>query len=65
MTPTGSLPERLLTVKDVQLFLGVSEDFIYDEVARGSLRAVRIGRQLRFRQSDVDDYVEARLIDVR
>jgi excisionase family DNA binding protein len=54
-----STDERLLTVEDVCVYLGVSKDFVYDQVRDAHLRASRIARQLRFRRSDVEAFVEA------
>ena len=53
---------KLLTVEDVCAYLGVSKDFIYDEVRHGRLRASRIARQLRFRPPDVDAFVDANTV---
>jgi excisionase family DNA binding protein len=55
-------PEKLLTVEDVCAYLGVSKDFVYDEVRHGHLRAARIARQLRFRPPDVDAFVDANAV---
>ena len=53
---------ELLTVEDVCAYLGVSKDFVYDEVRHGHLRASRIARQLRFRSPDVDAFVDANAV---
>lgn len=54
-----ALSEKLMTVEDLCRYLGVSKDFVYDEVRRGRLRASKIARQFRFRASDVDAFLEA------
>ena len=54
--------DKLLTVDDLCEYLVVSKDFIYDAVRQGRLRASRIARQLRFRQLDVDAFVEANAV---
>ncbi len=54
--------EKLLTVDDLCAYLVVSKDFIYDEVRHGRLHASRIARQLRFRLTDVDAFVEANAV---
>ncbi len=51
--------DKLLTVDGLCEYLVVSKDFIYDEVRHGRLRASRIARQLRFRLTDVDAFVES------
>jgi excisionase family DNA binding protein len=56
--------DKLLTVDDLREYLIVSKDFIYDEVRHGRLRASRIARQLRFRPTDVDAFVDAKAVPV-
>jgi excisionase family DNA binding protein len=56
--------DKLLTVDDLCEYLVVSKDFIYDEVRHGRLRASRIARQLRFRPTDVDAFVDANAVPV-
>ncbi len=59
--PESTIGERLMTVEDLCAYLGVSKDYIYDEVRKSRLKATRLARQLRFRHSDVDAYVEANM----
>jgi excisionase family DNA binding protein len=65
MTTTENHPftvhasDRLMTVEDLCAYLGVSKDFIYDQVRDGRLLAIRIARQLRFRIPDVDAFIDA------
>lgn len=62
---SGDLPgggERLLTVADLCGYLGVSKDFIYDEVKEGRLRASRFARQLRFRPTDVARFIDENVV---
>jgi predicted DNA-binding transcriptional regulator AlpA len=61
--------ERLLTPKEVGDQLGVSLDWIYDHAGK-DLRVVKLsgpeygrGRSvLRFRQKDIDEFVQMKLI---
>lgn len=53
---------RLMTVEDVCTYLGVSCDFVYDQVRLGTLRCSRLARQLRFRLRDVDAFVDDHLV---
>jgi excisionase family DNA binding protein len=68
MTTTENRPftiqtaERLMTVEDLCAYLGVSKDFIYDQVRDGRLLAIRIARQLRSRPPDVDAFVDANTV---
>lgn len=51
-----------MTVEDLCAYLGVSKDFIYDQVRDGRLLAIRIARQLRFRPPDVDAFIDANTV---
>jgi excisionase family DNA binding protein len=50
--------QRLLTPPQVSDFLQVKLDRVYELVWTKRLRAVRIGRQLRFREQDLETFVE-------
>ena len=52
------MPSRLLTVLEAAEYLIISERKIRDEIAKGMLRAVRIGRRLIIRLRDLDVYLE-------
>ncbi|PZS34711.1 MAG: DNA-binding protein [Pseudonocardiales bacterium] len=54
--------DKLLTVDDLCEYLVVSKDYVYDEVRHGRLHASRIARQLRFRLTDVNAFVEANAV---
>ena len=54
---TSRHPLELLTVDDLVDLLKVRKSWVYDEVESGRLPAVRLGRQLRFRISDVEAYL--------
>ena len=54
--------DRLMTVEDLCAYLGVSKDFIYDQVRDGRLLAIRIARQLRFRPPDIDAFIDANTV---
>src|SRR6266516_6926095 len=52
----------LLTAEDVAAQLRVRAEFMYELARNGKLRFVRLGaRYVRFRQRDVDDYVEEQI----
>lgn len=47
----------LLTPREVAGFLQVKLPRVYELVAAGKLRAVRVGRQLRFRRDDLEMFM--------
>jgi excisionase family DNA binding protein len=47
-----------LTTEDVLAYLRVTHRTIYRLVRSGELPAVRIGRQWRFRRTDLDDWID-------
>lgn len=49
----------LLTPDDVCTLLKVKKSWLYDEVERGALEAIRLGKQLRFCPSDLAHYLNA------
>jgi excisionase family DNA binding protein len=51
--------ERWVGVEEVAVHLQVGKDSIYRWVEAKALPARRVGRLLRFRLSEVDDWVEA------
>lgn len=54
--------ERLLTVQDVAALLSVSRPTVYRYVAEQKLPNVRLsGGVLRFRECDIEHWVEGRL----
>ena len=56
------MPPRLLTVLESAEYLIISERKIRDEIAKGMLRAARIGRRLIIWLRDLDDYLEEEAI---
>jgi excisionase family DNA binding protein len=54
----GTTRLELLTPTELAQLLKVKKSWIYDEVERGRLPAVRLNRQLRFRVHDVAAYLE-------
>lgn len=48
----------LLTVAEARDQLQIGETFICDQIAKGRLPVVRLGRAIRIRQSDLDNWVE-------
>jgi excisionase family DNA binding protein len=52
-----SAPEPLLTVADVQRRLGIGATLAREEIGRGAIRHVRIGRNIRITEQALADYI--------
>jgi excisionase family DNA binding protein len=50
--------EKLMETDDVARYLNVHRKTVINLVERGELRGYRVGRNWRFRKSDVDEYLE-------
>ena len=50
--------EDLLTLDEAVQFLGTSKPTLYRVLALGELRGLKVGRQWRFRRSDLTAYME-------
>jgi excisionase family DNA binding protein len=51
---------ELLAPDDLCALLKVKKSWIYDEVEAGRLEALRLGKQLRFRPSEIARYLDER-----
>lgn len=47
----------LMTVKEVAEYLGLAEGTIYQKVSKGQIPYVKLGRNVRFRKDDIDEWV--------
>lgn len=52
---------RLINVDQLCTLWGVKKSWVYDQVETGRLPAIRLGKQLRFRESDLVGYLTASL----
>jgi excisionase family DNA binding protein len=52
------MEDRLLSVEDLRLYLGVNRDTVYKWVNEKGLPALKIGRLWKFRKADVDEWVK-------
>jgi excisionase family DNA binding protein len=50
--------EKLMETDDVARYLSVHRKTVINLVERGELKGYRVGRNWRFRKSDVDAYLE-------
>jgi excisionase family DNA binding protein len=53
---------RLLTVAEVAHVIRVSRMTVYRLIRRGQLKAIRVGRNYRVREDDLNDYLEAQAV---
>ncbi|MGQ0630473.1 MAG: excisionase family DNA-binding protein [Sporichthyaceae bacterium] len=58
-TPTARPPigRMLLTVEEAAQAIGVGRSLMYELIATGAVRTVRVGRLRRIRPEDLRDYV--------
>jgi excisionase family DNA binding protein len=56
--------DRLLTVAEVAGTMRVSNMTVYRLIKGGELAALRVGKNYRIRESDVDRYLSARSVHV-
>jgi excisionase family DNA binding protein len=55
--------DRLLTVGEVAATMRVSNMTVYRLIKRGELPAIRVGKNYRIRESDMDRYLEQRQVE--
>jgi excisionase family DNA binding protein len=53
-----SEPERWLSVEEIAKHLGVSKETIYRWVERQKIPAHKVGRQWKFKATEVDRWIE-------
>jgi excisionase family DNA binding protein len=54
--------DRLLTVAEVAAVMRVSNMTVYRLIKAGELAAIRVGKNYRVRESDVDRYLSTRSV---
>jgi excisionase family DNA binding protein len=52
------MTSAIWTIKDVAGYLRLKEKTVYALAARGEIPGFKIGGSWRFRQSDIDDWIE-------
>jgi excisionase family DNA binding protein len=58
-TPAPLEPDRLLTATEAAALLGIGRSKLYELMARGAITSVKVDRCRRFRQSDVDRFINS------
>lgn len=56
------MDDQLLTVDGLAEYLNISRRTMYRLLKAESLPAYRVGKQLRFRREDVDDWLQKRQV---
>jgi excisionase family DNA binding protein len=56
--------DRLLTVVEVAALMRVSNMTVYRLIKSGNLAAIRVGKNYRIRESDVDHYLSDRAVRI-
>jgi excisionase family DNA binding protein len=61
---TPYVGDRLLTVMEVAELMRVSNMTVYRLIKSGNLAAIRVGKNYRIRESDVDNYLSDRAVRI-
>jgi excisionase family DNA binding protein len=62
MTMGAGMPGPLLTVAEVADLLRVSNMTVYRLIKAGQMGAIRVGKNYRIPQADLDDYLEGGVV---
>ena len=49
--------EKLLTTQEIADYLGLTQRTIYTYIQSGSLRAVKVGREWRLKESELEAFI--------
>ncbi len=63
MARQGPELSRLLTVAEVASVMRVSRMTVYRLIRRGLLKAIRVGRNYRVRQEDLEEFLESAAVE--
>jgi excisionase family DNA binding protein len=63
MARTSPGISRLLTVAEVASLMRVSRMTVYRLIRRGQLKAIRVGRNYRVREDDLNGYLESQAVN--
>ncbi len=55
----NNFQDRWMTTEDLCDYISVSQDWVYDRVSKNQIPHVKIGRRLKFKLSEIDEWVEA------
>lgn len=54
--------DEFLNIEDLAKQVGVSIRYLHDEIKRGNLKAMKIGRRLKFEQQEVIRWVKKKTV---
>ena len=57
--------KRLLTFNETRELLGIKPSTLYAWVNMRKIRHIKLGRLLKFRQDDIEEFIERNLRDVK
>ncbi len=57
LNTASPIQRRLLTVKELSAYLGISQDTIYTQVSKRRVPFVKIGRLLKFDLKAIDEWI--------
>lgn len=52
------MKDEFLTFREVMSYLKVSRQTIYDWLNAGKIKAYKIGKGVRFKKSDIEDFIK-------
>lgn len=56
------MAEEILTIKEVAVYLKLAEKTAYKLAAEGKLPGFKVGGSWRFKQSDIDAWIESKKV---
>ena len=54
------MTDQILTIKDVAIYLKLAEKTAYKLAAKGKLPGFKVGGSWRFKQADIENWIEAK-----
>jgi len=57
------IEQRMLSIPEAAIWLGVSERFVYALISRGELRSVKVGRRRLIDTRDAEQFINERKED--
>jgi len=62
-TPNNSLGTPMMTAEEVTRYLRISYTKLKNLIKAGEIPAIRVGREMRFRQNDIEAWVDRNYIN--